>query len=446
MVRFAPTSRRTPSVRPQERPLRLESLETRCMLSHPAVAAVNVSSTAWTDTFVSFLESSNLGVDGYAIPVGSSTQLQSLPWTNINQIRITFTEDVKVEAADLSVSGVKTTAYAFSNFSYNSNTYSATWTLASAIPRDKVLLDLDADGMDPVCSVATEEVLDGAWTNCSDTYNSGNGNGGTDFEFRINVLPGDVDASNSVFINDAAYTASRIGAVAGGANYGIRYDVDGSGAIASADYTAVHSRVGSLLPSGNPVGMTNDAPTTSGLSDISVARNASDYVLSLANYFDDAETAATNLTYSIVNNSNSSLFDSLTFDSSGNLTFDFASNTTGSAALTIRATDAAGLFVDTTVDLFVSYAPFISDFYCANEYGDIWTISGTATDYDDSVVGNVVTFGGVLASYNLTATVNEDGMFSITVELLGLQEGTATAQTVDPHGVLSALAMDWVVV
>ena len=52
----------------------------------------------------------------------------------------------------------------------------------------------------------------------------------------------------------------------------------------------------------------------------------------------------------------------------------------------------------------------------------------------------MVTFGGVLASYNLTATVGADGVFSVTVELVGLQDGTATAQTTDPHGVLSNLA------
>ena len=166
------------------------------MLSHPAVAAVNVAGTGWASSFVSYLESSGAGTDGYAIPVGSSSQLQTLPWTNINQIRITFSEDVAIEAADLSISGVNKTAYVFSAFSYDPNTFTATWTLDAPITKDKLLLDLDADGMDPVRSVSTGDVLDGAWTDCQSTYNSGNGQGGTDFQFRFNVLPGDVNASN----------------------------------------------------------------------------------------------------------------------------------------------------------------------------------------------------------------------------------------------------------
>ena len=93
----------------------------------------------------------------------------------------------------------------------------------------------------------------------------------------------------------------------------------------------------------------------------------------------------------------------------------------------------------------VSSAPVISNFYCINDVEDCWTLSGTATDTDDPVQGDVVTFGGVLASYNLTATVGADGVFSISVELDGLQEGTGTAQTTDPHGVLSNVAGCWVI-
>ena len=117
----------------RRRCLRLETLETRAMLSHPAVTAVNVAGTNWNPSFVSYLQSSGLGAGGYAIPVGSSAQLQTLPWTNINQIRITFSEDVVVHAEDLSVSGVNTTAYAFSGFAYDSTSHTATWTLAAPV-------------------------------------------------------------------------------------------------------------------------------------------------------------------------------------------------------------------------------------------------------------------------------------------------------------------------
>jgi len=426
------------------RSLRLESLETRAMMSHPAVAAVNVAGTQWSAAFVSNLESSGLGCGGYAVPVGSSNQLLTLPWTNIDQIKVTFSEDVVVKASDLSVSGVNTVARAFSDFSYNSTTHVATWTLATPITKDKILLDLDADGMSPVVSVSTDEVLDGAWVNGSSTFNSGNGQGGTDFEFRINVLPGDVNASNTVSGSDGMLVRSQIGKSIGNTGYNIRYDIDGDGSITATDLNKVQLVLGGSLPSGDPVGMTDDAPSTSSIPDLGVATGTLDHVLALTDFFDDAESTAAGLAYSIVQNSNASLFDSVSIDSSGNLTIEFDDSAYGDATLTIRATDPSGLFVETPIAVYVSDAPVIADFYCINECSDMWTLTGTVTDTDDPVEGDVVYFGGALASYNLTATVREDGVFCITQELIGLQEGTCTAQAQDPHGVLSDLFYGWI--
>jgi hypothetical protein len=99
-------------------------------------------------------------------------------------------------------------------------------------------------------------------------------------------------------------------------------------------------------------------------------------------------------------------------------------------------------------------APVIHNFLCANDVGDYWTFSGTVTDADDPVQGDVVVFGTIIACTNLqdpptlklTTTVRADGTFSLTVELHNLQTGTVTAQTSDPHGVDSNLACDWIVV
>jgi hypothetical protein len=239
---------------------------------------------------------------------------------------------------------------------------------------------------------------------------------------------------------------SKVGKNAGDTGYNIRCDVDGSGGITSADTSAVMSRANTVLPTGDPVGVTDDAPTTAGIPDVSVATTTTDYVLSLADLFEDAETASDQLTYSIVNNTNSSLFNALDIDSSGDLDLSFAGSVAGDAVLTVRATDASGLIVDTTVNIHRSAAPLINEFYCIREGGNQWTISGTVTDSDDSVEGYTVKFGGVLASYHLTATVAADGVFLLTVELAGLQSGMATAQTTDPHGVLSNLATDTIFV
>ena len=440
MLRTTSTALR--SIQPQRR-LRVESLENRCLLSHPTVTAVDVAGTNWAPSFVAYLQSSGLGVGGYAIPVGSSAQLQTLPWANLDTIRITFSEDVVVAAADLSVSGVNQTAYAFSDFSYDPSTFTATWTLAAPLAKDKLMLDLDANGMAPVHSVSTGDVLDGAWTDCQSVYPSGNGQGGADFKFSFNVLPG--DATMDGIVNGADLNAVLSGYNKTGLPWA-HGDFYGNGTVNGADLNVVLSNYNESLPSGNPAAMTCEAPTTSGIPDLSVAAGTVDQVLALTDFFADSQTPPAAMVYSIVQNSNASLFSSLAIDSSGNLTLTFANNTTGDATLTVRATDAAGLLVDTTLAVHVCDPPVIGNFFCINDFDDMWTLTGTVTDNDEPVLGDVVTFGGVLASYNLSTTVGTDGVFSLTVELAGLQDGTGTAQTADPYGVLSNVAQDYVIV
>ena len=78
-----------------------------------------------------------------------------------------------------------------------------------------------------------------------------------------------------------------------------------------------------------------------------------------------------------------------------------------------------------------SHAPVISDFVVIETAPGYWTISGTVTDIDYDVEGMPVFFGGVLSGYGIEGIVEYDGSFSLTVELPGLQSGTATAQTFD---------------
>ena len=63
------------------------------------------------------------------------------------------------------------------------------------------------------------------------------------------------------------------------------------------------------------------------------------------------------------------------------------------------------------------------------------------TDKGGSVAGLTVQFGGVLAKYNLTATVQANGTYSTTEVLGDLTGGTATAQTRDAAGTASNVAM-----
>ena len=66
--------------------------------------------------------------------------------------------------------------------------------------------------------------------------------------------------------------------------------------------------------------------------------------------FDDKEDADNELTYSITQNTNPELFSSVVIDqSAGTLTFYHAIGATGESQITLRATDSAGAYVETTL-------------------------------------------------------------------------------------------------
>lgn len=426
-------------------------LEERRVLSAPTapmVADVNLASTAWTSSFVDYLEIANLGTDGYSIPVGSSAQLKTVPWNNLDQIRITFSDDVNVQMGDLSISGVNQTAYAFSDFSYDPNTRTAVWTLAAPLAKDKLLLDLDGDGIDPVAD-SSENILDGEWTTGSSTYDSGDGTAGGDFEFRFNVLPGDASQDGLINYTDSYLVLAARGKQAGTTGYSIFRDIDGDGVVTTDDWYDVYFSIGHTLPTGDPAGMTNDAPTTAGFAEVNVDEDAADVVLSLFNAFNDAEDYVENLAYSLIDNTNWALFANVVVDPiNDQLTLSFAQNAFGSAELTVRAMDSGGLFVDTVLSVVVASvndAPVIANFF-ATEWQGHWTLSGNVTDVDDDVEGMVVTFGGVLAGQDVEAVVNGNGAFLIEADLEGVPSGPVTAQTEDPHGALSNMASVFVLV
>ena len=81
----------------------------------------------------------------------------------------------------------------------------------------------------------------------------------------------------------------------------------------------------------------------------------------------------------------------------------------------------------------------------ANTISDIWDLEGTVTDNGKPVAGLKVKFGGVLSKYHLTATVEENGTYSVTEELRNITRGTATAQTRAQDGKASNVAMTYIV-
>ena len=415
-----------------------EQLERRDMLSGnaPKVVDIEVAGTSWSSAFVGYLQSHGLGTNGYTIPQGSSAQSRSLTWTNIDQIILTFDKDVIVKAADLSISGVNSTTYGFSNFRYDPQKYVATWTLNAAIYKDRLRLDLDANGADPVRDLSGN-VLDGEWTNNSSTV-SGDGTAGGDFQFNFNVLPTDVNNTASITSYDYVYIRQLEGQSTSSAGYVSTRDVDGSGLIDSADWQEALNRASQVLPGGSAAGTYNDAPTTSGLTRLTISDAAVDVALSLLAGFGDAENGGSGLTYSIVSNSDASLFDSVAINqSTKELVVNAASSVSGRSSIVIRATDANGLTVDTTVTVDVNrenIAPEIQNYMVSLLAANTWLISGDVVDGDDSVANFIVQFSGLVET---RSACDENGHFEFAVILSEGAWGSEQAVTYDPHGAMS---------
>ena len=222
------------------------------------VTGVLVGGTSWSSGFLSAVESAGQGNGrGYAIPVGSSTQLTALPWSNLNQIQIQFNQNVDIQENSLTVTGINLAQYTFTNFGYNSATHVATWTLSSSINIDKLSLDLHSTGPNAVTDTSGD-ALDGEWTNGTSSYPSGNGTAGGDFNFAFNVLPGDVNQGTVVNGLDISLIAShwlQTGGLAGDAN--------GDDIVNGLDIAAIASHWLQTLPAGG-VGGGSEAATIVG--------------------------------------------------------------------------------------------------------------------------------------------------------------------------------------
>ena len=74
-------------------------------------------------------------------------------------------------------------------------------------------------------------------------------------------------------------------------------------------------------------------------------------------------------------------------------------------------------------------APPVITLHDANPVLNVWDFEGTVTDKGHPVAGATVQFGGVLAKYHLTATVQTNGTYDVTEVLPDVSAGSATAQT-----------------
>ncbi|PYI82476.1 MAG: hypothetical protein DME26_17490 [Verrucomicrobia bacterium] len=147
------------------------------------------------------------------------------------------------------------------------------------------------------------------------------------------------------------------------------------------------------------------------IANVAVNEDAANTVIDLHPVFQDAETAEADLVYSIQTNSNPTLVSATIDNTTDTLTLDYQANQFGTAAITVRATDTAGLYVD---DTFVVTVNQVHD----GDPGDLdlsfnpnvdGTVHSTALQPDGKIIiGGTFTFVGGVARNNL-ARLNADG-------------------------------------
>ncbi len=99
---------------------------------------------------------------------------------------------------------------------------------------------------------------------------------------------------------------------------------------------------------------TNSPPTTSGLSDVVANEDDPPVFVDLRPAFADAEDADSALTYTVQSTTNPGLFRNILVNTADRLRLDFVPDASGTAALTIRATDTGGAWVETTLNVTVN--------------------------------------------------------------------------------------------
>lgn len=120
--------------------------------------------------------------------------------------------------------------------------------------------------------------------------------------------------------------------------------------------TLVFAGAPPTVASGLVTALFNSPPTTTGLANLTVFDPTVTSYVQLPLYFGDAETSPTQLSYAITQITNSSLFRFAGIDpGTRRLALKYQPGVSGTASLTIRATDALGKTVSATLQVTVGY-------------------------------------------------------------------------------------------
>ncbi len=212
----------------------------------PRVLDVQVASTRWQTPFIDAVDGGGVaGGNGRGLSLAGPDQLRNLPWINLDRMYIQFSEDV---AASLSPAKIALVGMNLSNYMpgvtlvYGEDGPNvATLRFDSPIANDSLVLSL----LDTITDAAGN-LLDGEWSNGSSTT-SGNGTAGGRFDFRLDVLPGDINNNGGVNTADLFDGYDMVGTVVGNVSQAY-FDVNGNGGVNTGDLFDAYDWIGRILP------------------------------------------------------------------------------------------------------------------------------------------------------------------------------------------------------
>ncbi|NOQ90665.1 MAG: hypothetical protein GQ549_06945, partial [Gammaproteobacteria bacterium] len=176
----------------------------------------------------------------------------------------------------------------------------------------------------------------------------------------FNLATNDTDSDNALDLNSIAITGTppANGSLTINGDGTVTYNHDGSQTLIDSfsytilDVSGAISNTATVNITINPV---NNAPTTIGVADVTVAEDSAATRINLNAAFDDADNLDSELTYSITGNTSIGLFSSTAINAvTGELILDYAADTNGSSQMSIRATDPSGASVDTLFTITVT--------------------------------------------------------------------------------------------
>ncbi|MAE65589.1 MAG: hypothetical protein CMJ18_15075 [Phycisphaeraceae bacterium] len=207
---------------------------------------------------------------GHPVPDGAA-QLDRLAWDNVDRFHVVFTKDVDVDPAAATLLGANVPGGAYpldpNLFEYDPATRTATWGLDTsafpAMPYDFTLLEIDASLVSDAGGVA---LLDGDWVNpeagsSGDSYPSGDGLAGGNFEFRLDFAVADADGDKATTIFDIRDVRDAMFTSIGSPAYSVDLDFNGNGQITDQEVQSLRHQLGRLLSPGVPTVPPSRAPS-----------------------------------------------------------------------------------------------------------------------------------------------------------------------------------------